>query len=296
VHLPAILLALTIANPQAPSAEPLTRARQAYNERRFEEAISAAAEAAKTPGLADAARLVTARALLERYRDAAVPNETDLTEGRRLLKQIDPSKLSARDHVEFLVGFGEALYLEQSLAAAEHFFWMALARVGVTDAATRDLVFEWWATTLDRQAQFGQSERRPLYARLLARAEEEATRRENSAVAAYWLAAAAVGVDDLDRAWGAAQGGWIRAGQMGERGAALRQDLDRLVRQVILPERARRLTLEGDPRAALDRYLSEWEEIKKRWGRESPYLTSCPASAAAFSDSCSARTKFLIAI
>jgi hypothetical protein len=269
VQLPAILLALTVVLPQAPAPDPLTRARQAYNERRFEDAIAAAAEAGKNPGLAEAAALVTARAMLERYRDAPTPNESDLSEARRLLKELDPSRLSARDHVEFLVGFGEALYLERNLSAAEPFFSMALARVGVTDPEMRDLVFEWWATTLDRQAQFGQGERRPLYTRLLEKAEEELARRENSAVAAYWLAAAAVGVDDLDRAWGAAQAGWIRAGHLGARGAQLRVDLDRLVRQVILPERARRMTIEGDPRAALDQFLTEWEDIKKRWGRES---------------------------
>jgi hypothetical protein len=265
VQLPALLLAVLVALPQAPAADPLTRARQAYNERRFEDAISAAADAAKNPGLTDAAALVTARALLERYRDAPSPNEADLVEARRLLKSIDPSKLTARDHVEFLVGFGEALYLDRSLGAAEQFFSLALARVGVTDPETRDQVFEWWATTLDRQAQFGQGERRPLYTRLLARAEEELSRRENSAVAAYWLAAAAVGVDDLDRAWGAAQAGWIRGSHLGARGAQLRTDLDRLVRQVILPERARRLSLDADPRAALDRYLKEWADLKDRW-------------------------------
>jgi hypothetical protein len=267
VQLPAVFLALTLALPQTAPADPLTRARQAYNERRFEEAIAAAAEAAKLAGLADAAALVTARALLERYRDAPAPDDADLGEARRLLKDIDQTRLSARDQVELLVGLGEALYLENSFGAAEVFFSRALERVPVTDAETRERVFEWWATTLDHQAQFGpQTERRPLYTRILAKAEEELARRESSAVASYWLAAAAQGVDDLERAWGAAQAGWIHAGHLGARGAQLRVDLDRLVRQVILPERARRLTQEGDPRAALDIYLTEWEDIKKRWG------------------------------
>lgn len=275
MQLPAVFLALTIALPQTAPADPLTRARQAYNERRFEEAITAAAEAAKLAGLADAASLVSARALLERYREAATPNDADLAEARRLLKDINQTRLSPRDQVELLVGLGEALYLENSFGAAEVFFARAIERVSITDAETRDRVFEWWATTLDHQAQFGpQSERRPLYTRLLTRAEEELTRREDSAVASYWLAAAAQGVEDLERAWGAAQAGWIHAGQLGTRGAQLRTDLDRLVRQVILPERARRMTQEGDPRAALDIYLTEWEDIKKRWGRNWPAASS----------------------
>lgn len=280
MQLPAVFLVLAVALPQTPPADPLTRARQAYNERRFEDAIAAASEAAKLPSLTEAAALVTARALLERYRDAAAPNDADLSEARRLLKDINQTKLSARDHVEFLVGLGEALYLENSFGAAEVYFSRALARVGASDAETRDMIFEWWATTLDHQAQFGpQAERRPLYSRILAKAEEELARRESSAVASYWLAAAAQGVDDLERAWGAAQAGWIHAGYLGPRGAQLRADLDRLVRQVILPERARRLTHEGDPRAALDIYLTEWEDIKKRWGRESPPATPVAAIA-----------------
>ena len=37
--------------------------------------------------------------------------------------------------------------------------------------------------------------------------------------------------------------------------------------QVILPERARRLTLEGDPRLALASFIEEWDALKSRWGR-----------------------------
>ncbi|HYN06919.1 MAG TPA: hypothetical protein VES67_05980 [Vicinamibacterales bacterium] len=267
MQLAAILLGLVMAVAQTPPPDALTRARQAYNERRFEDAISAAAEAGKVAGRSDAARLVTARALLERYRDAAAPNEADLVEARRLLKDIDRSKLAARDFIEHQVGLGEALYLENSYAAAAEFFATALARVALTEPETRDLVFEWWATALDHQAQFGpQADRRLLYTRILERSEEELARRDTSAVASYWLAAAAQGMDDLERAWGAAQAGWIRAGQLGQRGAQLRTDLDRLVRQVILPERARRLRLEGDPRTALALYLTEWEDLKKKWG------------------------------
>ncbi len=267
MQLPAAFLALAVALTQTPPSDPLTKARQAYNERRFDEAIAAAGEAAKVAGLSDAAALVNARALLERYREATVPNDADLAEARRLLKGIDPAKLSARDAVERLVGFGEALYLENSFGVAAEFFSTALERVGFTDGDARDLVFEWWATTLDHQAQFGPpAERRQIYTRILLKTEDELARRDNSAVAAYWLAAAAQGVEDLERAWGAAQAGWIRAAHMGPRGTQLRADLDRLVRQVILPERARRLTNVGDPQAALDSYLTDWEDIKKRWG------------------------------
>jgi hypothetical protein len=268
VLVPAAFLALTVAAvAQTSSTDPLTRARHAYNEHRYEDAIAAAKEASKIPGQADAATLVVSRAMLERYRESVL-NAGDLPEARRLLKGIDPAKLSVRDGVEFQVGLGEALYLENSFSAAAEFFSNALERSAALDPEAREMVFEWWATNLDRQAQFGPpAERRPLYARILERADKELARRDTSAVASYWLAAAAQGVDDLERAWGAAQAGWIRAGYLGQRGAQLRVDLDRLVTQVVLPERARRLTPEGDPRLALASFTEEWEALKSRWGR-----------------------------
>ena len=65
--------------------------------------------------------------------------------------------------------------------------------------------------------------------------------------ATYWLAAGARGIDDLPRALGAAVAGWVRAGTFGARGEALRDDLDRLIVQVILPERAQQLAFGADP-------------------------------------------------
>ena len=58
MHVPAAILALSIAFAQTPSADPLTRARLAYNEHRYEDAIASAREAAKLSGQADAAHLV----------------------------------------------------------------------------------------------------------------------------------------------------------------------------------------------------------------------------------------------
>ena len=142
MRVPAILFALLASAAQVAPPDALVRARQAYNDHKYEEAIAAAIEARKLPGLADAATLISARAYLERYRDAPA-SSGDLIEARRLLKEIDPAKLSAREHVEFLVGVGEALYLENSLSAAAEFFSLALARAGTIDPDARELVFEW---------------------------------------------------------------------------------------------------------------------------------------------------------
>src|SRR6185295_2361747 len=126
---------------------------------------------------------------------------------------------------------------------------------------------------LDRQAQLGpESERRPLYARILKRVEDDLKNDDTSAVAWFWLVAASRGADELERAWAAAQAGWVRAPALGPRGETLRADLDRLVTQVIVPERARQLasstaSAPADPRPAMALLQSQWEELKKKWQR-----------------------------
>lgn len=253
---------------QTPSADPLARARQLYNERKYDAAIEAASEARKVPSLANAAAIVYARAHLERYRQSSAAG--DLEQAREALKQVYATKLTPRDHVEFLVGLGESLYLDGCLqgcfSGAAQLFESALARAHVIDDASRDLILEWWALALDMQAQYGpENERRPLYARMLRRVEQELERSDSSAVALYWLAASARGVGDLERAWGAAIAGWVRARFMGTRGTELRTDLDRFVTQVLLPERARQVTLDGDPRPALAGLQEQWEQLKKKY-------------------------------
>jgi len=254
-------LALAADAPQQPDA--LARARQSYNARQFDQAIAAATEARLQPKTADAAAVVLARALLERHRQASAPE--DLAAARDALKQTDVSKLTARDRVEHTIGLGESLYFDGHYSAAAETFDLALASRDAPEGDARDRLFEWWAGSLEQQAQFGSDvDRRPLYTRILDRAGLELTRNNRSAVATYWLAAAARGADDIGRAWGAAISGWVRAASMPEQGAALRADLDRLVTQAILPERARRLA-PGDPGSALPALKQEWEKIKKDW-------------------------------
>jgi hypothetical protein len=150
-------------------------------------------------------------------------------------------------------------------------FEVALARSEAAPTSARESLFEWWAEALDREAQFAPAtERKPLYTRILHRAEGELARDPQSSVAVYWIAAASRGTDDLERAWGAAVAGWIRAGSLGKRGVTLREDLDRLVVNVILPERAQQLAPGGDAQSALTILKAQWEELKKKWERD-PY-------------------------
>jgi hypothetical protein len=263
---PSVLLLLSVVAGSAqatPPRDPLALARQAYNERRYDEAIKLAGEAQKVPGAADAAAVVLARAHLERY--GVMFEAADLADARAAISATDASKLAPRDHVEFYIAVGVSLYYDQNFGAAAEMFDLSLAGSELLDAASRERLFDWWAGSLDRQAQFGPTDRKPFYARILRRAEDELRANERSAVAAYWLAAGARGTDDLERAVGAAEAGWIRAAFIGTPGAKLRDDLDRLMKQVILPERAARLSPGGDPQATLDVFLAEWEDLKKRW-------------------------------
>jgi hypothetical protein len=257
---------------QTTAPDPLAEARRLYNEHRYEAAAKLAAEARARPEAADAAAVVYARALVERYRETS--DRAALDQAREALRQVHASRLGRRDRVEFIIGLGQVLYLDDQFslggryAAAAAQFELALAYADALDTHGRDLLFEWWALSLDRQAQQGpESERRAVYARILERAELEMGVFEESTSAAYWLAAAARGVDDLPRALGAATAAWIRAGAMGPEGARLRVDLDRLVTDVLLPERARQLAPNIDPRPALSFLTGQWEEFKKTWER-----------------------------
>jgi hypothetical protein len=60
----------------------------------------------------------------------------------------------------------------------------------------------------------------------------------------------------------------MRAATLGARGEALRVDLDRLVRQVILPERARELSTGTDPRPTLALLEGQWQEFTDKWATE----------------------------
>ncbi|HEX5213991.1 MAG TPA: hypothetical protein VFV98_00940 [Vicinamibacterales bacterium] len=255
---------------QSRTNDALAEARRMYNAQKFDAAIAAAIEARKQAGLADAAAVVLARARLERFQQTA--DRTELGAARDVLKLVDATRLSRRDHTEFLIALGESLYLDDDYelddrySAAAELFEIALDRADEFDQKGRDQLFAWWAVSLDRHAQRSpDTERRANYDRILARAQKELGRADAAISASYWLAAAARGARDLPRAWSAAVAGWIRAGSLGARGAALRADLDNLIVQVILPERARELLPGADPQPAMALLQEQWNGVKDRW-------------------------------
>jgi hypothetical protein len=258
----ALVLLATAASAAGPR-EMLSKARQLYNDGKYDEAIEAAQGAIVAPDLADRARVVLARATLERFRRSSDP--ADLAAARETLAQIKAASLDAADRLDLIIATGESLFLEDKAGAAAEQFELALGRIDPKQAERREMILDWWASALDRQAQMvSAAEGRAIEMRIVARMEEELRRDEDSAPASYWLVAGARGTGDVERAWSAAIAGWVRAAQAGRRGVTLQTDLNRYVVQVVIPERARQLAASNpEPSAAAMR--REWESLRQAW-------------------------------
>lgn len=266
VRVPAALVfALLIPALPVEAADPLAEARRLYNSGQFDAAEQSALEALKAPGMAEGARLVLGRIHLERFRRNANPAE--LAAGREALRAVDTRALDPRDRVELTIGLGEALFLNDQFGPAAELFHRALDGSTALGPVAHERLLDWWATALDRMAQ-GQPKdaRQEIYRRVLTRMEQELAREPGLGPAAYWLAASARGIGDLERAWHAAAAAWVGAVLARDRGAALRADLDRLVVQAIIPERAARLQVR-DSKPAAAGMLAEWEAFKSSWSR-----------------------------
>lgn len=242
----------------------LAEARRLYNQARYDAAIDLAATLTAVAATRDVAWLIAGRAGLERFRQSA--EAADLQKARDALRRVDPSALDARDKLELVVGLGEALYLEESFGPAAEVFDSVVERAGELGPRARDQVLDWWATALDRHAQSMQAtDRLPVYVSIREGMSRELRRDPSSATASYWTAAAARVLGDLDGAYAAAMAAWVRTQLMADRGASIKPELDRLVLQGIIPERARRLASEGSPDQAITRMAGEWEAFKSRW-------------------------------
>ncbi len=263
----ALLLAWwPTAGPATAGQDMSGRARQLYNAGRFEEAIARAEQDVTDPKQRVAAALILSRARLERYRAGRDPK--DLADARVDLLRLDPTKLSTEDRVEWQIGVAETLFLEGQPGPAAELFGNLFEAVRQRPYDQARLL-DWWATALERQAEpRPRNERTAIYRRIIERMEDELDRNPLSPAALYWLPAAVRGAGDLDRAWNAAVASWVRTeGLDGE--ASLREDLDRLMLQGIIPERARQRTRQPlDAEATIGEMASmadEWEGIKRRW-------------------------------
>jgi hypothetical protein len=258
-----VLLAAAIARPAAAEHPSLAEARALYNAAMYAEAISAATAARTDPASADAAALVVGRSHLERHRVLA--DVVDLTAARIALSTVRPAALSPRDRVDLLIGLGQALYQGESFGAAAELFDTAISQPVLLPDRDRMQLLDWWATAVDREAHSMPPDRRmALFEQMRERMEIEVRVDPGSAPANYWLAASARGAGDFDRAWDAAIAGWIRAPLRPENAKSLRADLDRLVTQALIAERARMRPAREQPEALIA-LRTEWESIKNQW-------------------------------
>jgi hypothetical protein len=266
IQRPAIAAALMILICSAPAlaqrAE-LARARSAYNQQQFDEAIAAALTAQKVGATADAATVVLARSYLERYRLRA--NPADLAAARAQLGTVRVSNLDSRDHVDFMIALGEALFFEDDFGAAAAMFESGIDLALAQGASTGEAMLDWWGSAIERQAELLERDQRAVvFGRMRDRMTRELARNPASAAAAYWSVVAARGAGDALGAWDAAIAAWVRGRLAGSRSAQLRADLDKLVLEGIIPDRIRALPQERRGQAESD-LRTEWAILKERW-------------------------------
>lgn len=245
-------------------ADPLTRARQAYNEHHYDRAIALANEAKDTPALANSAALVLSRAMLGRARRTEDPVDVEMA--RKTLLSVNAESLTTVEAAELHLGMAELMFIDRQYGAATELFEVALDRPGMVPPRSRDRVLEWWAASLDHYAQFSPDRQQPAkYKRMLTRLEQESVRGPASPAVAYWMAAAARGVHDPERAWSLTIAAWIQAPALaGSRAAAMRHELDQLMDAIIL-ERAYLSADDADAEAVKDALAAEWKAIKAKW-------------------------------
>ena len=261
--LTAAIVVLLVSAAATEAAEPpaLARARALYNEGRYDAAITSAAEARSDPQFADAAALVAARAHLERFRLGADP--ADLSTARETLADIRTEALTPRDQLDVVIGLGQTLYLGLAYGAAAEVFDSALSRAAVLEPRNRLLLLDWWASSLDREAQTRPADdKTPIFLHVIERMEEELRLDASNPVANYGLAVAARGAGNLERAWDAAIAGWVRATLAPAHAETLRNDLDRFVNEALIPERARNRPPREQQEAV---FRAEWQAIKDDW-------------------------------
>jgi hypothetical protein len=259
----AVLLVLLASSSASATRADLARARSLYNQRQFDLAITAALAAQKTPATEDAATVVLARAHLERYRERA--NPADLTSARTALGTVRVSSLDPRDHIDFLMALGEAVFFEDDYGAAAQLFESGLDAAIAQGPVPAEAMLDWWGSAMERHADSqGREERTAAFSRMRDRMSRELSRHPGSAAAGYWVAVAARGAGDPAGAWDAALAGWVRARLAGGQSARLRADLDKLMLEGIIPDRVRLLAPDRRAQAESD-LRADWAVVKERW-------------------------------
>jgi hypothetical protein len=260
-----ILMALLALAAPAGAADPLTEARRLYNLGQYDDAERMLREIARGAAGRDGARVILGRIQLERYRRSADP--AHLEAARTALRTADVRSLDPREKMELTIGLAEALFFENRFGAAAEMFEMVMDAAPLLGPAAHERVVDWWATALEKLArQRPAAERAVLFDRIAARMTSEITADPGSTSAGYWLVAAARGRGDLEKAADLAAAGWVRALLARDRGVLLRADIDRLMVEAIIPERASRIN-PRDAKASQAGLTAEWDAFKEKWSR-----------------------------
>jgi hypothetical protein len=164
----------------------LERARAFYNEGHFDESIAAATAALMKPAAAPSATLIAARARLERFRLTKDPQ--DLTAARSDLVSLNPLKLGPQEAIEWQIGLGAALFLDDQPGPASEMFMNVISTArGRMPAQEFEKLLEWWAATLSRVAEaLSGPARKDAYSAMQTAVRDELDRDPLSRPATYW--------------------------------------------------------------------------------------------------------------
>jgi hypothetical protein len=241
----------------------LVKAHALYNAGDFAGAIDAATPLEGQPATANAAALLIGRARLEQFRQSE--DVSVLESARVALSGIRADMLQPREQVELLIGMGQVLFFGDVFGGAAELFDTALGRRDLLSARDRWGLLDWWATSLDRQAQLQPPDRRPgIFTRIVERMEGELRLEPGSGPANYWLIVGSRGTGDVVRAWDAAVAGWVRAALNPATTASVRADIDRLVTEALVVEMGRRRG-GPEPQDAINATRADWELVKSQW-------------------------------
>ncbi|MEO6213520.1 MAG: hypothetical protein ABIP65_07830 [Vicinamibacterales bacterium] len=261
----ALLAAIVLSQAPLGAQDLLSEARRLYNTASYVGAERAARAALSVPLTENSARVVLGRILLERFRQTA--SDVHLSEARAVLRNAIPASLDGRERIELMLGLAEGLFLEDRFGSAADMFEPIITTSEVLGAGAHEQVLDWWAGALDHYAASRPAaERASIYGRISRRMSAEVERDPACTPASYWLVAAARGEGDLDLAWNRALAAWLRAPFTRDRGAALRADLDRLVLNALIPERAAKITGREAGQASVT-LTAEWDAFKASWAR-----------------------------
>jgi hypothetical protein len=247
--------------------DPLASARALYSQGQYDAALAALRGVPSSAAAQASSHLIAGRIRLERYR--ASHDAQDLEGARADFRAAEPRLLSPQERLELQVGLGILLFDNDRFGASAELLDPLVDASTALGPQSHARALDWWATATERAAQAQPSgDRGAAYARIVARMEAESRRDPGSAIAGYWLAAALRDAGDLDRAWAAACAAWVRGSLAVDNAAvvALRADLNKLVTQALIPDRAARLAARDRHQAAAA-MQADWDAFTAGWSR-----------------------------